>query len=392
MNTLAFMSVNFADDGTEIATITLQIARLDRIKKEGDFVDLNLAGLNLDGILDKAIQEIPLNKEELLYLLKITEERDLEKIFETARLLRTRYFKDRVFMYGFVYFSTYCRNDCAFCLYRRSNRTLKRYRKTDSEIMETALSLVQSGVHLLDLTMGEDQHYFNNDFESLLKTLEVIKEKTRIPVMISTGVVSEEILGKFREAGADWYACYQETHTLDLYRKLRLGQSYSERMERKQAAKKMGFLIEEGLLTGVGDSDEDLVHSLEEMKRLRADQVRVMSFVPQNDTPMQNFPTITHVRELLLIAVMRLVLPDRLIPASLDVDGLNGLAERLNSGANVVTSIIPPQAGLAGVSNHSLDIEDGNRTISKILPFLKQCGLVPASRKEYEEWVLQRRQ
>lgn len=351
---------------------------------------LDLAPTNLDRILEKAIQEIPLAREELLFLLKLSEENDLSKVFEAARFLRTRYFKDRVFIYGFVYFSTHCRNDCAFCLYRRSNHSLERYRKTDLEIMETALSLVESGVHLLDLTMGEDPHYFETGFETLVKTVEAIKKTTNIPIMISTGVVSEEVLGRFKKAGADWYACYQETHSPDLYHKLRLGQSYGERMERKRTARKMGFLIEEGLLTGVGDTDEDLVNSLEEMKRLEADQIRVMSFVPQKDTPMQDFPTIPHLRELLLIAVMRLVFPDRLIPASLDVDGLHGLAERLNSGANVVTSIIPPQSGLAGVSNHSLDIEDGNRTVSKILPLLKQSGLVAATRHDYEEWVRRR--
>ncbi|OLN27269.1 methylornithine synthase PylB [Desulfosporosinus metallidurans] len=361
------------------------------MKKEGDFVALDLAPTNLDRILEKAIQEIPLVREELLFLLRLSEENDLSKVFEAARFLRTRYFKDRVFIYGFVYFSTHCRNDCAFCLYRRSNHSLERYRKTDSEIMETALSLVESGVHLLDLTMGEDPLYFETGFEPLVKTVEAIKENTNIPIMISTGVVSEEVLGRFKKAGADWYACYQETHTPDLYRKLRRGQSYDERMERKRAARKMGFLIEEGLLTGVGDTDEDLVNSLEEMKSLEADQIRVMSFVPQKDTPMQDFPTIPRLRELLLIAVMRLVFPDRLIPASLDVDGLNGLAERLNSGANVVTSIIPPQSGLAGVSNHSLDIADGNRTVGKIIPLLKQSGLVPATRYDYAEWI-QRRQ
>lgn len=71
--------------------------------------------------------------------------------------------------------------------------------------------------------------------------------------MISAGVVPEKILREFKESGVDWYATYQETHNQDLYRKLRLGQSYNERMERKKLARTMGFLIEEGLLTGVGD-------------------------------------------------------------------------------------------------------------------------------------------
>jgi len=255
------------------------------------------------------------------------------------------------------------------------------------------MSLVKSGVHLLDLTMGEDPFYYDNQefgFEHLIRTVEHIKKSTDIPIMISAGVISEEILREFKASGVDWYATYQETHNQDLYRKLRLGQSYDERMERKKLARSMGFLLEEGLLTGVGETNEDLVTSLEEMKNLGADQLRVMSFIPQKDTPMQNFPSVPRVRELLIIAVMRIVFPDRLIPASLDVDGLNGLADRLNAGANVVTSIIPPESGLAGVSNHSLDIEDGNRTVSKILPVLKQSGLVPASREEYAAWILQR--
>lgn len=354
---------------------------------------MNVATSKLEGILEKATKEVRLESKELLFLLGLSEVEDLSKVFETARLLRTRYFQYRVFIYGFVYFSTYCRNECAFCLYRKSNLSLERYRKTDLEIMETALSLVESGVHLLDLTMGEDSFYYDNQefgFENLIITIEHIKKSTNIPIMISAGVVSEEILRELKECGVDWYATYQETHNQELYSKLRLGQSYDERMERKKLARSMGFLLEEGLLTGVGETDEDLVTSLEEMKKVGADQLRVMSFIPQKDTPMQNFPSVPRVRELLIIAVMRIVFPDRLIPASLDVDGLQGLAGRLNAGANVVTSIIPPEAGLAGVSNHSLDIEDGNRTVSKILPVLKQCGLVPASREEYAEWILQR--
>ncbi|MBC2721680.1 MAG: methylornithine synthase PylB [Desulfosporosinus sp.] len=345
----------------------------------------------LDGILEKATMEVPLGREELLFLLGLSEQEDLIKVFKTARFLRTRYFKDKVFIYGFVYFSTYCRNECSFCLYRKSNLSLARYRKTDSEIMETAMSLVKSGVHLLDLTMGEDPFYYDNPklgFDNLIKIVKLIKTRSDIPIMISMGVIPEDILKDFKDAGVDWYATYQETHAQDLFHKLRLGQNFAERMERKKLARKMGFLIEEGLLTGVGDTDEDLVDSLEEMKTLEADQLRVMSFVPQKNTPMQKFPSVPRQREMLIIAVMRIVFPDRLIPASLDVDGLNGLAERLNAGANVVTSVIPPQSGLAGVSNQSLDIKDGNRTVSKILPVLEQCGLIRASREEYAEWIL----
>ncbi|KGK83827.1 hypothetical protein DP73_19680 [Desulfosporosinus sp. HMP52] len=356
---------------------------------------VDLATSTLDEILGKAAKEIPLKRNELLFLLQVSDHKDVAKVFKTARSLRERYFKNKIFTYGFVYFSTYCRNECAFCLYRKSNNTLQRYRKTDMEIMKTALSLVEAGVNLIDLTMGEDPFFFMNQgagFARMVRTVEMIKKSTNIPIMLSAGVVPEDILIEFKEAGVDWYATYQETHNPELYSKLRLGQDFEERMERKRAAKQIGLLLEEGLLTGVGDTDADLVDSLEEMRKLSSDQVRIMSFIPQKDTPMQNFSQVSRAKELLVIAVMRLVFPDRLIPASLDVDGLNGLAERLNAGANVVTSIIPPESGLAGVSNQSLDIEDGNRTLGKIAPILEECGLVLASRDDYEEWIQQRKE
>ena len=156
-------------------------------------------------------------------------------------------------------------------------------------------------------------------------------------------------------------------------------------------AKEMGYLIEEGLLAGVGETHDYIADSILTMKEMGADQVRVMSFIPQENTPLANWRSDTNFRELLIIAIMRLIMPDRLIPASLDVQGLKGLEQRLNSGANVITSIIPPAIGFAGVSNSSLDIDDGNRSLQRILPILKNKDLEPATNEEYLVWMNSRR-
>ena len=50
-----------------------------------------------------------------------------------------------------------------------------------------------------------------------------------------------------------------------------------------------------------------------------------MTFVPQKGTPLDGHAPGKPQKELLTISVMRLLFPDRLIPASLDVDGLAGL-------------------------------------------------------------------
>lgn len=344
----------------------------------------------LNKILDKLLHEIPIESQEVLYLLQLTQPAARERLYEAARLQREKYFGTKVFLYGFVYFSTYCRNDCTFCYYRKSNSNCLRYRKTTQEIIDIACALAQSGVHLIDLTMGEDPQYLSNNsagYQQLIEVVKMVKQQTKLPVMISPGVVPKEVLLELKRAGADWYACYQETHNRQLYNTLRLNQSYDERWSIKVFAKANGMLIEEGLLVGVGDCARDAVNSLREMKKLGADQVRTMSFVPQKGTPLYAATALNNIYELNVIAVMRLLFPDKLIPASLDVEGVQGLKERLDAGANVVTSIIPPDAGLAGVSQSTLDISEGYRTVKGIMPILKECGLTSATLAEYENWI-----
>jgi methylornithine synthase len=94
---------------------------------------------------------------------------------------------------------------------------------------------------------------------------------------------------------------------------------------------------------------------------------------------------------MLIIAVLRLVFADRLIPATLDVAGLAGLHNRLEAGANVVTSLVPPGFGLAGVAQNSLDIADARRTTASILLELEKLGLQSASTEDYLIWVADRR-
>jgi methylornithine synthase len=349
--------------------------------------------LNLEFILDKACQDKFLSKEEIIFLLSQRESENINQIFTVARKIRHKYFGEKVFMYGFIYFSTFCRNNCTFCLYRRENHALTRYRKNEIEIMETAASLAASGVHLLDLTMGEDPEILKShpdEYEQLIEMIQKVKRVSGLPLMFSPGVVLPDMLIKLKEAGIDWYALYQETHNRELFAKLRLDQDYDRRWQTKQHAHELGMIIEEGLLTGIGDTIDDVADSMFAMKKLGAEQVRVMSFVPQEKTPMSHWNSPDRIHELLIIAVMRLLFPERLIPASLDVDGIKGLQQRLAAGANVVTSIIPPKAGLAGVSNNSLDIEDGNRTVKTITRELEKVGLVAATQQEYRNWIFKR--
>jgi len=345
--------------------------------------------IKLEDILEKSLRRKPLSVSEITYLLGLTKGDQISRVFQAAQYMRTKYFGQKVFLYGFVYFSTYCQNNCTFCASRKTNKLAKRYRKSESEIVEAASLLTESGVHLIDLTMGEDPFYLRSKsgFDSLLTTIRKVKKETGLPLMLSPGVVSKDVLAEFVKAGVDWYACYHETHNRQLFSFLRPEQDYDSRLSSKITARRLGILTEEGILTGVGESPADIAYSIGMIKALEASQARVMSFIPQMGTPMYERKSPSRLRELMIIAVLRLLYPDRLIPASLDVDGIDLLQERLEAGANVITSLIPPRLGLSGVSQPSLGIDEGSRTVHNVASLLDQMGIEVATNQDYFQWV-----
>ncbi|MCZ7661530.1 MAG: methylornithine synthase PylB [Thermoleophilia bacterium] len=345
-------------------------------------------GADVRSIIQRAEEGARLRLPEIGALLAIDDPDRAALLFSAAQRARERHFGRSIFMYGFVYFSTYCRNRCTFCFYRNGNQDSPRYRKSAEEVVEIALGLADSGVHLVDLTMGEDPTIHDaRDYGALVDLVAAVRRATGVPVMVSPGVVPRSVLGQLRAAGADWYACYQETHSPELYRRLRPGQDYVLREASRSEAVAVGLYAEDGILLGVGETVFDRARSLLTMRAQGVQQVRVMGFVPQKGTPLAGREAPSLLAEMVTLATMRLVMPDRLIPASLDIDGLRGLEARLRAGANVVTSIIPPASGLAGVSQSTLDIDQGFRTVAGVVRHLAPLGLEPATPDEYQAWL-----
>ncbi|MCP8310326.1 MAG: methylornithine synthase PylB [Candidatus Methylarchaceae archaeon HK01B] len=357
------------------------------------FFDFNPRDSKVMEILTKALDGKELSKRETLHLARIKNIHDLYAMFSAAQELRERFFKNVVFTYGFIYFTTYCRNSCTFCAYRKPNNKAIRYRKSLDEILDYSNKIKDSGINLIDLTMSEDPLIYErvDGWRLIENIVKAIKEATGLPIMASPGAICRDGIRALRRAGADWFAVYQETYNRELYRNLRLYQDFDYRVKVKLWAKSEGMLIEDGMLLGVGETEKDWVNSVFSMKSIGAHQVREMGFIPQANTPMENIPPPPLLNEMKVIALMRLINPDKLIPSSFDVDGIKGLQLRLMAGANVVTSLIPPRTGLVGVAQAELGVDSGIRTRDGIQPFMKQLNFRLASQKEYAKWVEEQR-
>lgn len=337
---------------------------------------------NLDRFGEKIIDGLQLTDDDLRDLLSLESEEDLEKLYYVARKVRDYYFGNRVFLNCFIYFSTYCKNKCAFCYYNCKNE-INRYRLTREEIKEICTALNGAGFHMIDLTMGEDP-YYHEEPDRFVEIVQLVKEELKLPIMISPGVMDDATLSKAREKGAKFFALYQETYDTELYHKLRVGQSFDGRLNARRLAKKQGYCIEDGILTGVGNDIESTILSLKGMKTNDPDMVRVMTFLPQDGTPLSDFKDSSNLSELKIIAILRLMFPKCLIPASLDLEGIDGMVPRLNAGANIVTSILPPNSRLEGVANYDREFEERNRDIKSVIKRLESMGLEPAQQDEFD--------
>ncbi|MDR1050266.1 MAG: methylornithine synthase PylB [Deltaproteobacteria bacterium] len=340
----------------------------------------------VEDIVGRALRGWSPGRDELVEILSMgPDQREAAEIlFSGARDLRDQNVGPKTYLYGFVYLSTYCRNDCFFCHYRRSVKNLERYRKSSGEILEVARHLRDGGVQLVDLTLGEDETLVTGGgFEKILRLIEGVVKDTGLPVMLSPGVLTRAQLNEARSAGAVWYALYQETHARALFGKWRRGQDFSGRMRAREDALAEGLLVEDGVLVGAGAAPDDLAGSVLEMGLARAQQVRAMGYVPTSGGLPPDPAVDAGWQELLMIACLRLAHPRSLIPASLDVEGLRGMGSRLSAGADVVTSIVPPSRGLAGVATMALDIENSQRSPGRVLEELDRRGVPAGSVGDY---------
>ena len=160
--------------------------------------------------ISKAEKTGALSTDEIFELMSIKDGAELEELYAAARRVRDIEFGKKIFTYGFVYFSTYCKNNCTFCYYRTSNTGIGRYRKTNEEIVQLSASLQDAGINLSDLTMGEDPLMYKDGYANLLDIISAVHDEVGINIMASPGALPHEMFTKVRDAGADWYACYQE--------------------------------------------------------------------------------------------------------------------------------------------------------------------------------------
>ena len=290
-------------------------------------------------IINKLYKEHEASKEELLYLLDNITDKDQEYLVEKANEIRMQSYGNKVYMRGLIEFTNYCKRDCMYCGIRKSNKNAERYRLAFDEIIHCADIGDKLGYKTYVLQGGEDA-YFTDE-----RMIEIIKEiKKRHPnnaITLSLGERSYESYKKLYEAGADRYLLRHETASKHLYDKLHPGASFEERIQCLRNLKEIGYQTGAGFMIGLpGQTNEDLVNDLLFVKEFKPEMCGIGPFIPQKDTPLGEETGGTLEKTVIMLAIIRLLLPDVLLPASTALGSVDPLGRE--KGINVVMPNLSP--------------------------------------------------
>lgn len=293
---------------------------------------------------EKLRQEQVLTREEFAALLDARDEALLQELQEQAVQVRQQHFGNQVYIRGLIEFTNYCRNDCYYCGIRRSNRQAQRYRLTREEILECCRTGYELGFRTFVLQGGEDGAF---SAEKMAKIVSAVKEAyPDCAVTLSVGEYPREVYRLWKEAGADRYLLRHETADESHYRKLHpASMSGARRKECLWDLKDLGYQVGTGFMVGSPfQTTEHLVEDLLFIHELQPQMVGIGPYVTHKDTPFAGQPSGSVFLTLYLLAILRLMLPKVLLPATTALGTMaeEGREQGILAGANVVMPNLSP--------------------------------------------------
>ena len=267
-------------------------------------------------------------------------------LFAAARRVREKYYGKDVYLRGLIEFTNICRNDCFYCGIRRSNKKAARYRLSAGQILECCRQGYDLGFRTFVLQGGEDMGYTD---EMICGIVSSIKERyPDCAVTLSIGERERASYQAYFDAGADRYLLRQETSDPEHYRFLHPAELTIENRKRCLSDLKMiGYQVGCGIMVGSpGQTREHIVEDLRYMKEFRPQMIGIGPFIPHKDTPFADQKPGTLWDTLHLLAVIRLMIPDVLLPATTALGTIHPSGRELGilSGANVVMPNLSPAA------------------------------------------------
>ena len=295
-------------------------------------------------LIDALERKHDLPDEGFLALLGDMTPEDEQVLFDRAKAVREENYGNSIYLRGLIEFTNYCKNDCRYCGIRRSNQNAARYRLTPEQILSCCEQGYALGFRTFVLQGGEDPYFTDERMVPLVA--EIRKRYPDCAITLSLGERSRESYEALYAAGADRYLLRHETANEAHYRLLHPEElSLQRRKDCLFILREIGYQVGAGMMVGApGQTKAHLVEDLRFLQALRPHMIGIGPFIPHQDTPFKDEKPGTLDETLRLLAILRLLFPKVLLPATTALGTIHptGREMGVQAGANVIMPNLSP--------------------------------------------------
>ncbi len=265
-------------------------------------------------------------------------------LYQKAQQVRKQYYGNAVYIRGLVEISNHCRNNCYYCGIRALNRQVARYRLSKDDILDCCEHGYTLGFRTFVLQGGEDMYYTDAMMIDIISSIR--KRYPDCAITLSIGERSYDTYKAYYEAGANRYLLRHETANGEHYARLHPQELSSQR--RRQCLydlKAIGYQVGTGFMVGSPyQTAAMIVEDLKFIAALQPQMVGIGPFIPHHQTPFALEKQGSEVLTLRLLAIIRLMLPAVLLPATTALSTIDdrGREKGILAGANVIMPNLSP--------------------------------------------------
>ena len=261
-------------------------------------------------LVDKSLRGEELAREEALSLLQASDA-ETPSVVAAAATVRRKFHGDKVKLNHLVNVkSGLCPEDCHYCSQAKgSTAPIEKYPLMKSEeIIRHAEHGMASGATRACL-VASGRGPGARELEQFCDAVKSLKEKhPNVEVCACLGLLLEGQANKLKEAGVDAYNHNLNT-SASFYDRICATHTYNDRVDTVEKAKGVGMSACSGVLTGMGETDEDLVEVAFALRRQKVESVPVNFLIPIDGTPLARKDNLTPWRCLRILSMFRLVNP-----------------------------------------------------------------------------------
>ena len=295
-------------------------------------------------LIERLERERDLTNAEFAVLLDQSSGADRDFLFERARAVRDAHYGRKVYIRGLIELTNYCKNDCLYCGIRKSNASCERYRLTKEQILSCCESGYALGFRTFVLQGGEDGWYTDERMTDIVRAIR--QAYPDCAITLSLGERGRESFKRLYDASANRYLLRHETADEAHYARLHpVSMTLTHRLQCLRDLRGIGFQTGAGFMVGSPyQTTECIVRDFRFLQELKPQMVGLGPFIPHHATPLKDFPAGSTERTLLCLSIVRLLLPNVLLPATTalaTIDG-DGRIKGMNAGCNVVMPNLSP--------------------------------------------------